>query len=326
MSTLLFVSSGVIKDLKRKGSTWCYWRKEAVVFSRRRRSGRNQGRQEREKFEAPCGLAAIARLKIWFFVLAFAITTRDGGASNGNRTILSHQAWLCVLMGRRPPSVRWSAAHGRNASAARARVQGRSWHWRPSKAQSAKVHPRSSPEIQGIKTRNSHRRIENDGTEKQLLQEALKGVKKAAQDVRGKFLLEFQEGQTRWSKLRAEVAKVLPAQVCSPPDLVGRWPDCSRWRTLSQQSAVLWTGCQDPGHAQVPVPRNGRVACDAIQSSGSREVVVGSTCGFAGRFGVCRLWLCRQVDSIVELHAMSEVGDEDMLLRSAPGEGRFSPY
>ena len=45
-------------------------------------------------------------------------------------------------------------------------------------------------------------------------------------------------------------------------------------------------------------PRSGRVACDAIRSSGSREVVVGSARGFAGRFGVYRLWLYRQADSI----------------------------
>ena len=46
-------------------------------------------------------------------------------------------------------------------------------------------------------------------------------------------------------------------------------------------------------------PRDGRVASDALRSSGSREVVVGSTCGFAGRFRVCRLWFSGQVDSIV---------------------------
>ena len=27
-----------------------------------------------------------------------------------------------------------------------------------------------------------------------------------------------------------------------------------------------------------------------------------------------------------KLHAMAEAGDEDLLLRSAPGEGRFAPY
>ena len=117
-------------------------------------------------------------------------------------------------------------------------------------------------EIQGIKTRSS------DGNEKHLLQEALKGVRKAAQDVpvgvhlsecekfveraqkrlashdevRGKLVLELQEGQTRLSKLRAEVAKVFVLH----PIWQRRWPDCSRWWTLSQHSAVLLSRCQDP--------------------------------------------------------------------------------
>ena len=102
---------------------------------------------------------------------------------------ISHQAWLRVLMGRRPPSVRWPAVHGRNASAARAPVLGRSWDQRPSGVQSAKPHPpqRSSTEVmaeaaKSRHNRSSHRRIGGEGTEKQVLQEALKGVRKAAHD------------------------------------------------------------------------------------------------------------------------------------------------
>ena len=47
----------------------------------------------------------------------------------------------------------------------------------------------------------------------------------------------------------------------------------------------------------------GRVATDAFRHSGPRKVVVGSACGFEGRFGVWRLWFHGQVDCIVGARA-----------------------
>ena len=71
--------------------------------------------------------------------------------------------------------------------------------------------------------------------------------------------------------------------------------------SLESSAAVFSGGSRSgegEGHRFRP-PRDGCVASDAFRSPGSREVVVGSTCGFAGRVGVCRLWFSGQADSIV---------------------------
>ena len=152
---------------------------------------------------------------------------------------ISHQAWLRVLMGRRPPLVRWPFVHGRS---------------------------------ENFVERAQKRLASHD-------------------EVRGKLVLELQEGQTRLSKFRAEVAKVLPAQVCSPPYLAVDVDTLTAERSAAvRMPSMTPAGSGPPAVDALP---------DAIRSSGSREVVVGSARGFAGRFGVCRLWLYRQADSIV---------------------------
>ena len=177
---------------------------------------------------------------------------------------------------------------------------------------------------------------ENDGTQKQVLQYALKGVRKAAMDVpvgvqlstceklverdekhlathdevRGNLVLDLQEGQTRLSKLRAEVAKVLPAQACSPPNLAA---EVAR---LQQMVDTLTT----ERSAVVQVPRSMSVMPSDLQDLErwllDRHADLRDALEFADCGSIVKL-TALLVQSAAKLHAMS---DEDMLLRSAPLE------
>ena len=70
-------------------------------------------------------------------------------------------------------------------------------------------------------------------------------------------------------------------------------------------------------------PRDGRVASDVLRSSGSREVVVRDAFEFADCGSVAKL-TALLAQGAAKLHAMSEAGDEVLLLRSEHGEGRFA--
>ena len=174
----------------------------------------------------------------------------------------------------------------------------------------------------------------HQGPEVDALRSALQKAKQAAQErplkvqlaqtdafversrLRIKKLEEEREAEVellnaavqRQARLREQVAAEAAMTVTSPvttnPSEEIAWLKAKVAQLEAVSNHPPWCSAEasrsgeDEGRRFRP-PRDGCVASDAFRSPGSREVVVGSTCEFAGRVGVCRLWFSGQADSIV---------------------------
>ena len=234
--------------------------------------------------------------------------------------------WVQVLRGPRPKSEKWPvASSGRkqptfNQQEPTRRQPAPRSNVRAPDPDAALVHARSkvSSLEAALTAMGSHQ-----GPEVDALRSALQKAKQAAQErplkvqlaqtdafversrLRIKKLEEEREAEVellnaavqRQARLREQVAAEAAMTVTSPVT-TNPSEEIARLKAKVAQLEAGSRSGEDEGRRFRP-PRDGCVASDAFRSPGSREVVVGSTCGFAGRVGVCRLWFSGQADSIV---------------------------